>query len=253
VEDRRNGYPRLAAFINSDLDFVVFRRFGHLHVRYLLYLQDEIAEMEQQLHTLDRIEPCSFYLNTRRRDRNQERGRILKTLGEKLFDYDKLLEMYYKHVERGPSHPKNVQSVANWMQGNKPLIPEESTFLNSWDDLVSPSERADHGGLNVLLKQLSHRTHTSVSRDPHVITVDMSLIMSIARALTTLLAVMILTIPISVLYNVKSMTSRLCIIGVSTGTFSSCLCVLTHSRHAEIFSATAAYCAVLVVFVSNIE
>lgn len=94
MEDRRNGYPRLAAFINSDLDFVVFRRFGHLHVRYLLYLQDEIAEMEQQLHTLDRIEPCSFYLNTRRRDRNQERGRILKTLGEKLFDYGTLARRF---------------------------------------------------------------------------------------------------------------------------------------------------------------
>ncbi|USP80435.1 uncharacterized protein yc1106_07709 [Curvularia clavata] len=159
VEDRRNGYPRLAAFINSDLDFVVFRRFGHLHVRYLLFLQDEIAEMEQKLHTLDMIEPCSFNLNTRRHDGNQERCRILKTLGEKLFDYDKLLEMYYKHVERGPSDPKNVQSVANWMQGNKPLTAEESTFLNSWDDLVSPSEHADHGGLNVLLKRLSHKVY----------------------------------------------------------------------------------------------
>jgi hypothetical protein len=34
------------------------------------------------------------------------------------------------------------------MKGNKPLVADESGFLNTWDDLISPREREDHGSLD---------------------------------------------------------------------------------------------------------
>ncbi|KAF2112297.1 hypothetical protein BDV96DRAFT_158224 [Lophiotrema nucula] len=261
IEHRRQGYPRLAAFINSDRDFIVFRRFGHLHVRFLLQLQDELAEIEQRLHELDNDEAYSFNLNSRRRDSNQDRTALLAGLGEKLASYDLCLEAYYKQIERAPSDSRNVQSVANWMKGNKPLVPEESAFLCNWEDLVSPGKQADHGGLDILVGRIAEtlcewgllKVNPSRSKDKHVITVDASLIIRISRAITTSLAILTLTVPISILYKVRNMSSRLWIIGISTAVFSSCLCLFTHSRNYEIFSATAAYCAVLVVFVGNIQ
>jgi hypothetical protein len=64
---------------------------------------------------------------------------------------DDSLEAYYRHIERRPSEPCHVESVANWMKGNKPLAPEESQFLNTWDDVISPRKRDDHGRLDDLL------------------------------------------------------------------------------------------------------
>lgn len=53
VDDHPLGYPRMAAFINSDPSFLMCRRFGFLHTRVLLYRQDELAQLEQQLVELD--------------------------------------------------------------------------------------------------------------------------------------------------------------------------------------------------------
>lgn len=73
----------------------------------------------------------------------------------------------------------------------------------------------------------------------------------ISRVLTTFLAVATLTVPIGVLYNIQKMAARLWAIALFTTIFSAALC-MTQSRNFEMFSATAAYCAVMVVFVANL-
>jgi hypothetical protein len=49
----QKGYPSVAAFIASSPDLAVFRRFGELNVRNLLYLQTELIVLESELETLD--------------------------------------------------------------------------------------------------------------------------------------------------------------------------------------------------------
>lgn len=53
LESRPDGYPRLAALINSDNGFVMYRRFGYIHNRILLHRQAEIVELEKDLDKLD--------------------------------------------------------------------------------------------------------------------------------------------------------------------------------------------------------
>jgi len=53
VETHPKGYPQLAAFLNSDEDFAILRRFGTVNCRVLLHLQAEIADLEKQLTDLD--------------------------------------------------------------------------------------------------------------------------------------------------------------------------------------------------------
>lgn len=48
------GYPRLAAFADSDECFMIYRRFGHIHSRLLLHLQDELRELEADLYDMDK-------------------------------------------------------------------------------------------------------------------------------------------------------------------------------------------------------
>ena len=89
METFPRGYPRLAAFINSDRDFVMFRCFGRLHARILLHKQDELCELEQRLEAIDKDEATLYLLSTRRQDTNIERRNILRELEEKLKEYSR--------------------------------------------------------------------------------------------------------------------------------------------------------------------
>ena len=53
MEECPNGYPKIAAFIDSDDNFMIFRRFGFLYTRVLLNKQDEIRELESRLDEMD--------------------------------------------------------------------------------------------------------------------------------------------------------------------------------------------------------
>lgn len=87
MESFREGYPRLAAFMNSDEAFLMFRRFGHLHNRLLLQQQDELVELEDRLNQIDSVETNAFNLCSRRADRNIERSQLLEEMRRKLREY----------------------------------------------------------------------------------------------------------------------------------------------------------------------
>lgn len=53
VEDYPLGYPRVAAFMNSNENFLIYRRFGFLDARILLRKQDELRTIEGSLDDLD--------------------------------------------------------------------------------------------------------------------------------------------------------------------------------------------------------
>ena len=50
---RLDGYPSFAEFIAQDGDAAIYRKFGHLSARNLLYLQSELHNLEGQLQQLD--------------------------------------------------------------------------------------------------------------------------------------------------------------------------------------------------------
>lgn len=70
VEQCPEGYPRLAAFIDSDENFMLYRRFGFLQTRLLLNKQDELRELEKDLDRLDKYDEMNNpgILRSRERD-----------------------------------------------------------------------------------------------------------------------------------------------------------------------------------------
>lgn len=158
-----------------------------------------------------------------------------------------------------------VKNMCNWLEGNKPLAQSESTFMDDWDDLVSPSVSTDKGSLEYFLegcvvKLIRHgfkkvmslyicelfcnltndQKYTAKSDDSHILLFSHSDIAAFSRVIATLLAVMMLIGPIFLLFYVHCTTSRMWIITISAGIFSLALCSLTDSRKHEVFSATAA-------------
>lgn len=89
VEHYRQGYPRLAAFLNVDKDFTILKRFDNLHMRCLLEQQDQLFELETELNQCDDAENTQLYLSSRRQDLNQRRRELLEQVKEGLQAYGK--------------------------------------------------------------------------------------------------------------------------------------------------------------------
>lgn len=53
VEDRYRGYRSLSTFLDSDENFMIYRRFGYLHSRVLLRKQDQLRVLEEELDEYD--------------------------------------------------------------------------------------------------------------------------------------------------------------------------------------------------------
>ncbi|PTD03316.1 hypothetical protein HYE67_011359 [Fusarium culmorum] len=259
IDDFPRGYPSLSAFMSADKDFTMFRSFSRLHTRVLLHKQDELTELEQRLDELDQADSkVAPYLLITNRDvsGDTERRALLSEIEIKLNEYKSLMA----HQERPEPNEAQIRSVRNWVDGKRPIVYSETTFLNDRSDLKRSRHTIESGGLESLLDSLSTwpylrgicKDKSGRSSDPRVKIIKPLRLVSVSRALNTLLAIATLVAPIVVLYLVKPIPMRLCIIAAFTVVFSSALCWLTSSRNYEIFSATAAYCAVMVVFVGSL-
>lgn len=56
MDDRPEGYNRVATFQSSDPNFLLYRGFSYLHCRLLSTLQYEIESLETELDQLDKWE-----------------------------------------------------------------------------------------------------------------------------------------------------------------------------------------------------
>ncbi|KAI9711320.1 MAG: hypothetical protein M1820_002307 [Bogoriella megaspora] len=86
-EDCPTGYPRLAAFLESDENFMVYRRFGYAGSRLLLRKQTELQRLEAAMIEMDeedeRASPGCLQSVDLEGDPSSPRARIMKDLETK--------------------------------------------------------------------------------------------------------------------------------------------------------------------------
>jgi hypothetical protein len=107
VEAREKGYPRLAAFIDSDVDYNMFRGFGSLHALLLLHKQAELTELEGQLQELDKADANNpetkwklhSHINTPKGD-NETRKALLEKIELKMKEYGLCFSSLMKDIVR---------------------------------------------------------------------------------------------------------------------------------------------------------
>ena len=92
MDEYDEGYGKLAAIESCDSNFLIYRKFLWLHNRVLLKYQDELAELEEDLESLDRhdYQNDDKRLISRRRDdafADSERKELIKMIAEKLASY----------------------------------------------------------------------------------------------------------------------------------------------------------------------
>jgi len=159
------------------LDFLIYRKFGWLHNYALLHLQDELAELQAELESLDLWEERDgdiHRLVSHRLDygrpkapRRDLMGKIHKKLaeygmstrpGKKCYrasiDFSKdesLLRMQQIQSLKRPTK-RSQRNVYNLIMNTQSLVLEESEWIHQLPDLVALGYGGDHGWLNTFLE-----------------------------------------------------------------------------------------------------
>lgn len=87
------GYPELTAFMKSDPETNIFRRFDYLHLRQLLHSQEELSMLEESLHKIDTAELTETNNMSRRYDTNEERKNLMHQIRERLSEYGAVVSL----------------------------------------------------------------------------------------------------------------------------------------------------------------
>ncbi|KAJ5988573.1 hypothetical protein N7481_003783 [Penicillium waksmanii] len=278
------GFPSLAQFIANDYDHTtfIFKRFDQLSARNLLYLQSELADLQALQDKYDREDiKTSWEAKEGRRDWEKFKSRADLTNGEFPEDQKRMelalnirktLKEYKKAIlldsallslprpsKRTYEALKNHSHIQNLCDENSSRVPilqgNSETIYDDHDDLLSlvrpPGEDRissflrDHCSVLFMDRKRKRRGNSPIAY------LSSNRITAIATILNIVLAAAMLFGSIFNLYYVKGPNKRLSILAAYTVVFSLFVGLLTNARRAEVFAASAAYAAVLVVFVSG--
>ncbi|KAF2635322.1 hypothetical protein P280DRAFT_411735 [Massarina eburnea CBS 473.64] len=142
-----DGYQSFTAWMASEDDFFLFRRFDTLNARTILWMQDRIIQIEeflQQKHkeAEDDIEKKGLRNDSFRFDHHcmKERQEKMKELSVLLRDYNQHIETFSKIRARPLAEPRKISNVINWLK-REAIYKDEYTFINHAHELISINHR----------------------------------------------------------------------------------------------------------------
>ncbi|KAI1411362.1 hypothetical protein F5Y13DRAFT_191301 [Hypoxylon sp. FL1857] len=265
LDEYRQGYPHLGAFLALDQNFLIFRRFGYLQARVLLNIQDQLRECEDKLETLDQ-ESEEWVLQSREL-KNVKRDELLKNIENKLERYSTFMNnaLWFSLRER-PSGT-NFRIIKNYFDRFGPIVEKEMYYLHK-NDLITVKPREDAPVDRLISKLLRDNPGTATKkifgdqegtrRNPAMVVLS-GWKMGILRTILLGLPLMALLVsPIIPLYSLsKGEITRVVLVGIMiiqlafTCLFATCLKCLTHTKRHELFAGSVAYMGVLIVFMSQ--
>ncbi|KAF8540040.1 hypothetical protein BDD12DRAFT_881154 [Trichophaea hybrida] len=233
VPPHPKGYPSVAGYISSSPDLAVFRKFSTLNAINLLNMQTELMILEAELKEID--------TNDDQDSNKRDRLRSWHTMRDKLEEYNNAL-IRYSQVLALEEPPRRVLKALNgWMNkgghpATRPLIDVGDEYLNHPCDLMALS------GMKAAEAPETPSPVFYYSEDK---------INQLSNFIALMLAVCLLIGAIASLYYVRTEGLRLGMISVYILLFAAGLSLTTSGKKGEVFGATAAYAAVLVVYISR--
>lgn len=258
IDDHPNGYPRLAALLNSDEDFLICRKYGVLHNRVLLYRQDELRELEQRLWSMDmaagKTDDIMLKCRTREQRVSDERRHLINEIDDKLKEYSDIVQRTRSFATLQRATKRNYKSVCNWIHHSAPLVQEEASTFDkdrdfvaivdakegSWFDGCIEPALARFGGSFARRLFISKRDR-STTADKLVRLYSKHRIDIFSRLVITFLAIVLLMAPVIALFGSHEKGAiKILIVFLFTMAFSVALSLCTKARRHEVFAATVA-------------
>ncbi|KAF2659984.1 hypothetical protein K491DRAFT_124748 [Lophiostoma macrostomum CBS 122681] len=276
------GYSTLATLMGAYPEVGIFRRFGALNTRNLLYLQAEVTSLEKQLIDLEKadlesghpdrsIYSCDWRTLAEPIEvvgRDETQWKLFLRLREKLYEYNTALLEQVQMSKLNLPNLRDLDFLVRYMKtpsmGNVYLLGPDSDIWENPDlpDLISLNPKQSDNwvsrAVTVVVAGWLHRFVGRIFKKPkdqkhmpHTVSYSYVGLERISRLLMTTVASTLPVVSIIVLYSVSNMSKRLGLMGLFTALFSLVLGLLTNGKPIEIFSATAAFAAVQVVFIST--
>ena len=250
----------------SSNDFIVVRKFTPLAVRALLLLQNDVARLERDIHRMDefsKLQPYgkggtgSFRIDQEEAQHGSPRDAALRKTAEKLKEYYEFLNHFSALKSRPGAKNYQIRNVSNWLHNNDQAIDQdEASFIQSEGDLIAlvPKQRSllRHGLEQVSsirnLFRVNHRADRILS-DTTTYASDRGMDLR-TSILIVFIGLGMLLGPMWALELTHGAHKKLTIISLFVVVFAILLFGSTASatRGFEVLAATAAYAAVLAVF-----
>ncbi|KAK1521062.1 hypothetical protein CABS01_05567 [Colletotrichum abscissum] len=256
------GYRGYTDFITSEDDFFLLRRFDSLNVRVALALQDEISELEDELEAIDNAlsgKTAQDFDNGTLRQDVEERSDLIKTISKKLGKYNEFLIQQHTLRKLSIAPRRDVKNLRNWHYNHDhaAISAEEQKYLNHEEDLVALSQKEKTPLRQVIdgslrLRTLSlwrHRKEKVATYDKKEVTYYSDKRMNnFASTVIIAIGVLMLITPIWILQALTELKPKLAVITVFIFVFLLVLSLAMVAKPFEALGATAAYAAVLMVF-----
>lgn len=163
LDHYRLGYSSLAGLQDCDPNLLIFRKFGWVRVRVLLKLQDEMAELENELKILDKHSSQkgnpNKILQSCRNDAlfGHRRQELLLEIRQKLLEYDKMFLHLIKIKAIEPPTRRNIRTLFRLIWNNKCQVHEEIDWIYRREDLAALAQEQSTGWFTDFLVDVLHK------------------------------------------------------------------------------------------------
>lgn len=272
------GFAQFATFLASDLDLQIYRKFDHLSSRNLAYLQSELATIDAELAELDasdrkeaearpngwidsglpsRCWETQHSLAEEGNDTEQTRIDLMSRLRSLMTEYQEALLRQSRVLALESPPPRARNALFGWFQQEMPLYGDSITLFDDKykNDVIALKPPEDQDRLTSFIQnrlghyfqstQHAQYTFSGVRYFPD------QTIRHIVSGLSVIISAVLLVCAIVALEYAPSKKLKLGLLAILVTFFAASIALLTNARKVEIYAATAAYAAVLVVYVSN--
>ncbi|KAI1071462.1 hypothetical protein LB507_005295 [Fusarium sp. FIESC RH6] len=278
-EQKPLGFAAWSSLMASDdeQELLIFRKFNEISTRNLLYLQCELLSLEERMKRCDRklstagdmdleeaAETWEVMVERAKdgRQEAQEMMELVKELRVKMKEYHEALDLQSRISQLHPPDRRAWRVARNELWGGRldvngrkrnPIVGGKSKdYLDTENDLVSLKMPVETDPLSRMLRAI-WPGKVEVSRDglTRITQFNERSIPIVVSLINIVVAIILLVGPITSMSFVNSRTAILGMICAFTVVFALSVGLMTNAKRAEIFAGSAAYAAVLVVFVSN--
>ncbi|KAI3588004.1 hypothetical protein IWW34DRAFT_601883 [Fusarium oxysporum f. sp. albedinis] len=273
------GFAALSSLMVSDGDqeLLIFRRFDDISTRNLLYLQCELLSIEDRLKKWDRnvlksrntkLEEVAYRWEEmvkqakEGKDEAKEMMELVYQLRSKIKEYHEALELQSRVARLHPPDKRALKVARNELWGGpletdglkpSPIVGGKAKdYLDRESDLVSVKAPVETDLLSKTLRAVwPGKEETSRDGLSRISRFDERSVAITVATINIIFAIILLVGPITSLSYVSSRAAVLGMICTFTALFAISLGLMTKAKRAEIFAGSAAYTAVLMVYVSN--
>ncbi|KAL9121804.1 MAG: hypothetical protein Q9187_001641 [Circinaria calcarea] len=279
MSDKAIGYAQLSQTLALDNDLSMFRRFGALNIRNILYLQSELQTLERKLTNLDGdanditkgiavwSQPRSWYWAMASQSTTNARGEsegyrdvVMKVRDlleryrlKSMIESDTALRHQAWLQSLKPPSNRALTALQTYVQANRTMLSEaDAQYIaeENRPDLVALTWKEKEVLSLIMEKYLSKvfRKKASVSSPcqqnaphcDHIGFISDEKIALVVRLLTIALSSVLPILSIVVLYFVQHPVIRLGVITLCSVLCSMALALLTSAKNVEILAVTAA-------------